>query len=158
MLGECAMSKPDGFEPFHWDCKKNGCWSEHKRLKFEVFYGLFPRGISLTDIDGAVEVDGNFLLMEWKRGTIDKDRDKGQWLFFRNFTLVAPLCVFVVDGDAKDMTVRSVQRVFRGVYTGPDPSDLNRLRERVKAWADWATANPVIRWGRPVGGSYAQCG
>ena len=60
------MNKPLGYNPLRWDCGKSGCFNKILRPRIEEFAGCFPGRISLSDIDGIVEVGGFFLLLEWK--------------------------------------------------------------------------------------------
>lgn len=48
-----------------WDCDKKGCQNQHGQ-SWDDLYACFPRGIRPTDVDGMVEVNGQFLFLEEK--------------------------------------------------------------------------------------------
>lgn len=102
------MGKPN---PIVWDCGSKGCFNLFCRPKIEQLADFLPRDTAFTDVDGIHEVDGRFLLLEWKSGTEDSIPDpirEGQARTYRalgkrlgrdDFLL---LCVA---GSAKDMDV-----------------------------------------------------
>ena len=126
----------------HWDCDRQGCFNRKKRLKFGVFKGCLPGNISFTDIDGLVEICGNFLYLEWKD---HQGLSTGQRILFERMTLLCPATVLIVEGDAQDMSVRSISTVSRGVISPSEPAVLDGLRSQIRQWCDWALANPALR-------------
>lgn len=129
----------------NWDCQRQGCFNRKKRLKFGAFTGCLPGRISFTDVDGLVEVNGNLLLMEWKDHPA---LSTGQRILFERMTLVCPATVLVVEGDAEDMTVRSIRIVWRGRISPSEPADLEGLRELIRAWSQWAVTHSALRRAR----------
>lgn len=51
---------------FRHRCPENGCYID-QLPSWDYFDGCFPRSIIPTDIDGMVEINGNFLFLEEKR-------------------------------------------------------------------------------------------
>ncbi len=49
-----------------WQCATTGCWLQ-RRTDPVIFDGCFPPGVGMGDIDGIVELDGHFLVVEFKR-------------------------------------------------------------------------------------------
>jgi hypothetical protein len=123
-----------------WDCKKKGCFNEHKRLKFERFSGCFPGRISFTDIDGIVEVNGNLLVLEWKE---HRHVSRGQHLLFTRWTANGPATVIMVVGDARTMTVDEIAFVYKGVVGPWQDADFEDVCQHIHDWDKWARANPA---------------
>jgi hypothetical protein len=142
------MSRDDGANPMRWDCAKRGCFNLKKRPKIERLADCLPGRIAFSDVDAIAEVCGNLLLLEWKG---HQGLSTGQRILFERLTLLCPATVLVVEGDAEDMTVGSVTTVWRGRVLPPEAADLDGLRRRIQAWAEWALANSALR--RPQGAS-----
>ena len=125
----------------HWDCKKHGCFNQKKRLRFRLLSDCLPGRIAFTDIDAITEINGNLLLLEWKDHT---ELTRGQRILFERLTLLCPAAVLVVEGDAEQMTVVSIRTVWRGGVSQPEAANLDRLRQEIQAWAQWAMANSAL--------------
>jgi hypothetical protein len=98
------MSAATALPLMNWDCRRDGCHNRYCRLKFQFFAGCFPRNIAPTDIDFAVEVDGRFLLQEWKSQKGGSDIPTGQRLFFERLTKANPeITALAVRGDCEWM-------------------------------------------------------
>ena len=136
------MSRDNGANPMRWDCQRQGCFNLMKRPKIEMLADCLPGRIAFTDIDGVTEVCGNLLLLEWKD---HQEVGTGQRLLFERMTLLCPATVLIVEGDAQDMSVRSVSTVSGGVISPSEPADLDGLRSQIRQWRDWALANPALR-------------
>ncbi len=67
-----------------WDCGKRGCYNVKHRPKIEEFAECFPGKISMGDVDGLVEINGHFLLLEWK--SVSKDLGYGQRKTYEQIT------------------------------------------------------------------------
>jgi hypothetical protein len=129
-----------------WNCQSNGCF-RNICPRLGVFDECFPSLIGMSDIDGAVEIGGRFLFLEWKSpgGSVAT----GQRIMFQQLTgLSHRVTVIVVHGDPKDMAVTAVQ-VFQGGKSGPPLScDLAGLKARISTWArraDLARVRPSKR-------------
>jgi len=141
------MSSDNGFNPMRWDCAKQGCFNRKKRPKIELFADCFPRRIAFSDVDGIVEVKGNFLALEWKE---HQRLPKGQKILFERFTSLCPATVIIVEGNAETMTVDTIRVVWDGVISPPEgepaePCDLQQLKELIAAWATWANDHIILR-------------
>ena len=65
----CAMTKAqNGFNPLRWNCEERGCFNLQKRPKIEVFSACFRGKISFGDVDGIVEISGNFPILIYVAG------------------------------------------------------------------------------------------
>lgn len=129
------------FKKMDWDCQKQGCFNKKCRLKFGVFYDCFFDKISMSDIDAAVEINGNFIFLEWKS---DGGQLKiAQRIFFERLTRHKGIFVYVVQGNAESMQVDGYWEISNGVMK-PDfvPCNLDGLKQIFKSFNDWAVRNP----------------
>jgi hypothetical protein len=64
-------------------CQRDGCYKD-RLPDWGILDGCFPRGIRPSDIDGCVEINGHFLMLEWKprNGFLTR----GQLLMFQGIT------------------------------------------------------------------------
>ena len=129
------MSNTNGANPLRWDCTKCSCFNIKKRPKIEIFADCLPGKIAFTDVDAIVEIEGNLLLLEWKD---HQAIPTGQRILFERMTLLCPAVVFVVEGDAEHMTVKTISVVWAGKVIPHTPANIETLRMRIKAWANWA--------------------
>ena len=67
-----------------WLCDRDGCFNERMRLRLGVYDHCFPGAIGLSDVDGAVELNGYFLLLEWKASAAPVPT--GQRIMFERLT------------------------------------------------------------------------
>ena len=125
----------------NWDCERQGCFNLKKRLKFGVFKDSLPGKVSFTDVDGLVELNGNFLYMEWKG---HRELSKGQQILFEQLTRHCPAVALVVEGDAETMTVDSVATARDGKIHKARTTNLDGLCAMITEWAQWARNNPVL--------------
>lgn len=144
------VSRPLGHNPMRWDCKDRGCFNIKHRPKIEIFAECFPGRINFGDVDGLVEIGGQFLLLEWK-----SDRTvlpEGQRILYVKLTRLAPAVVFVVLGDAEVMEVEGLVVFRRGrriPLKGHERRTIETLKDSIRAWAEWAARN---KQPRPSGG------
>jgi len=119
-----------------WSCERQGCFNVKKRLKLEVFEDLFPGKISMTDMDGLVEIGGQFLMLEWKSPGVQVPM--GQRILFSN--LPPCFCVLIVEGDAETMEVVQYRQVYhrngKRVWGRWIAGDLESLRGMIAAWVE----------------------
>jgi hypothetical protein len=130
----------DGLAPnngLRWNCRVRGCFNENCRPKLEVFAGCFPRKINFGDVDGIVELNGRFLLLEWKGpgGTVKLAQLRSYLAFTRQSD---GNVVFVVGGAADTMRVSDFAIVWQGKFFPSTPGNLDDLKQRLRAWAAWA--------------------
>ena len=130
----------NGYNPLQWDCSTQGCFNRRKRPKIEMFASCLPGRIAFSDIDGVVEVQGNFLFLEWKsHGEIPL----GQKILFQRLTQFAPATVLIVEGNAETMEVDTIRYVSSGHVDEPFDADVGKLSELIEEWSTWALCNPA---------------
>jgi hypothetical protein len=101
-----------------WNCDLKGCYHDKACPKLGLFDECFPGKIGMGDVDGIVEINGNFLILEWKAFTSEIPR--GQELMFERLTALA--------------TNILVGKVWAAVDT-----DLDGLKERIQKWVEKVT-------------------
>lgn len=105
--------------------------------------GAFPRGILPTDIDGEVEVNGNFLRFEFKHenAALNGYLPKGQACALQRLVQHAPFTVLLIaTNDEGDVTYHN--RWHRTEKTGWVPSSKQIIKELCSKWAEWAAKTP----------------
>ena len=97
----------------------------------------FPGRIAMTDVDGLVEIKGQFLFIEWKRGG---DVPTGQRIMFERLTRHPEFTILVILGRSPGPWRWSATTCSRadGARAGRD-CDLSELKNHVRAWADRAS-------------------
>jgi hypothetical protein len=133
------MTEAPGWNPLRWNCDTNGCFNKLRRPKIEVFAECFPGKSNFGDVDGLVEVNGHFCLLEWK-GTGGQVHT-GQRISFERFVACPGNVVFVVNGNAETMTVSSYD-VFWKNQRQHHPGSLDDVKKRMKSWAAHAQTLP----------------
>lgn len=90
--------------------------------------------ISATDIDGAVERNGNLLIIETKMP--DQPIPNGQRIMFDNLRRAKTCHIIIVWGHRNNPVALQVW--------GEDAydADINELRARIAAWFNWANQHP----------------
>lgn len=131
--------QPSGFNPMRWNCQRDGCFNVKRRPKIEVFSECFPRRINFGDVDGLVELNGNFCMLEWKGdgGSVRR----GQLLSYTAFTKKLGNVVFVVYGNAETMDVNGYSLFWNGCKYPFFSDDLCGVKDRISRWASWAATN-----------------
>lgn len=132
------MNSVAGFNPMRWSCEKDGCFNIKRRPKIEVFADCFPRRINFGDVDGLVELNGFFCLLEWKGegGSLKR----GQILTFTAFTNIIGNIVLVVNGNAETMAVTGYATFWGGRQWPLTTASLDELKDRLRRWAEWTEA------------------
>jgi hypothetical protein len=123
---------PNGYNPMRWDCESQGCFNRKLRPKIEMFADCFPGRISLGDIDGMVEINGAFLLLEWKAP--GGELELGQQIAFEKFSRFPRCSVIVVQGDPETMIIWGFGIFFEGRYTPSRPRTYDDLCGVMKRW------------------------
>ena len=117
-----------------------------KRPKVEVFADCFPRSISFGDVDGLVEINGFFLMLEWKPAAAPLSR--GQERLYEQLTKQKKWTVLIVAGDAEAMQIDGVASYRHDIETGQsqfkdwEECNLEQFKSIVKYWAD------CVNWGK----------
>ena len=134
------MNAIQGFNPLRWDCSNKGCYNTSVRPRIENFAQCFPRKIAMTDIDGMVEIGGNFLMLEWKQTPGSLGR--GQEIMFERLTKAGmPFRVYVVTGQSQTMEIEDFAIYENSTVQRFVDVDFNDLLASIKGWADWAEVN-----------------
>ena len=123
-----------------WDCRKSGCFNFLLRPKLEVFSEVLPDNNAFTDVDGLTMIGDKFLMIEWKRHAKDPSLTGGQGKALRALTLVAPVVVLFIAGDAETMKVESCGFFEHGRWNDFQPITLAVLREKIERWGARAAA------------------
>ena len=121
-----------------WDCSpdRDGCYRRLGQPDLTVLDECFPGRIGMTDVDGLVEIGGQFLFIEWKRRG---DVPVGQRIMFERLTRHPEFTILVILGDPATMAVERFD-VFRdGRRKGWRACDLPELKRHVRAWAERAS-------------------
>lgn len=100
--------------------------------------GAAPRGCLPTDIDGALEIGGRFLIIEAKppRGSMSG----GQRRFYQALNAAPNMNVVLMYGDPKSQTVTEYQ--VMGHHDRPVSTTTEDFYEFVSDWSSWADENP----------------
>lgn len=118
-----------------WDCKKGeNCFNKKRRPKIEVFAQCFPGFINFGDVDGIVEVNGYFAILEWKGpgGTFLT----AQKILATRFTKFPGNIYFLVYGDAETMAVSGYEVFEGGTRLYFQLGKMPELLTHIKAWTD----------------------
>lgn len=126
----------NGRNPLRWKCDVDGCFNLKKRPKIEEFAECFPRRIGVSDVDGWVELNSRFLLLEWKPAPVELST--GQRIAFKRFSEQSyGNAVYCVAGDAETMEITHFAMFFNGQWHPWEPTTIDYLKAHFKRWADW---------------------
>lgn len=122
-------------DALRWDCKSDGCFNTLHRPKFEVFSRYLPGKIRPTDVDFTVEINGNFLFVEFKSGE-PRDLPVGQRLYFQRLTMLSPKVTAVIAcANAETMEVSFIRTISGGFIAPWVECDLSEMQRRLSIWA-----------------------
>ena len=128
------MTSTGGYNPMRWECENRGCWKQKCSPNIEYFAHALPRKIAMTDLDGTVEVNGNFLFLEWKSHS--GDIPTGQRIYFERLTKLSPnITAVIVAGNPETMEVERIKTIHSGKVFQWVECDLEGLFQRIEAWA-----------------------
>lgn len=118
------------------------CLHRDYEPKLTWFDDAFPGKIGFTDIDGIVEINGHYLVLEWKspHGVVTD----GQRTMLER--LPDEFSVIIARGDPKTGHLNSVTfRVF-GTWTHYKYGEftLSDMKSWIKKWAAWAKQQEII--------------
>jgi hypothetical protein len=125
---------PPGFNPLEWNCIISGCFNYHRHFDIEHLAQCFPRGINFTDLDGFVELGGNFLVVEFKMN--GADATGGQQRAFQALTALSErIKVLVVRCDYRTSEIFGL-KVIKGGHVGEwKECDFDRFIQFLTHWA-----------------------
>lgn len=132
-----------GFNPINWNCIVSGCFNYHKHYDIEHFAQCFPRKIGFTDLDAFVELNGHFLILEFKEN--GADLTGGQRIAFERLTAASDkITIVVARCDYKSSEIFSYKKIFGGQSTGWHKSDYDKFVGHISAWADRVQQQPFL--------------
>lgn len=105
--------------------------------------GAFPRGILPTDIDGEVEISGNFLRMEFKHESAMRNGriPKGQYNALKSLIVTGKFTVLLIGtNDGGEPTCFEAWH-HNGKITKLQDGDGKKVFDFCQRWADWAEKN-----------------
>lgn len=122
----------------NWNCETDGCFNVKRRPKIEEFGDCFPRNINFGDVDGIVELNGCFCMLEWKGagGSIKT----GQRISYEQFTRYPSNAVFIAEGDAETMAVTRFCKFKLGKQDAWQVGGLPELKRAIRGWVTFAEA------------------
>ena len=120
-----TIESPEQFVNNLWDWGiLDGCFGESK--------------IKPTDVDGLVERNGHFLILEAKSPTAEVKQ--GQEITFQHAIQAKSMTVFVVWGEpGKPERLRMISK-WKDQEVD---ADIEKFREKVSQWYEWANRNGV---------------
>lgn len=127
--------------PLRWSCDTSGCFNKLKRFKIEVFAECFDNGVGMGDVDAIVEIEGNFLAMEFKApGT---DLPLGQERMFRRLTTGnTNWTVLALQADPEHTTISAYKKYHNGAVSPKwREVTLDRVLKFVRQWHRRARAS-----------------
>lgn len=133
------MNAP-GYNPIDWNCIVSGCFNYHRHFDIEHFAQCFPSRINFTDLDAFVELNGHFLLVEFKLAATDLNRGSelkdGQRRAFKcltqlsdKITVIVARCNYVSSEITEYCVIRD------GSTSKWRPTDLDKFTAQVAGWA-----------------------
>jgi hypothetical protein len=130
------------------DCFKSGIKDPVRFLQdkmprvYGFLKGAFPRGILPTDIDGEVEINGNFLRLEFKHESCLREGriPRGQAMCFKALLQTKKFTIFYAGHNAMGEITCLQVWTLKGVHV-VDPCDTARFYEACANWAKKADKN-----------------
>ncbi len=130
------VKPPAGFNAMRWKCDERGCFNEKRRPKIELLADCVPRNMAFTDLDAMTEVNGHFLILEWKGAGV-REIGTGQLIALSRLTAVSPrISVVCISGDAETMIVEGRKFISAGRVGPWVKCDFDGLRRKIKSWSD----------------------
>jgi hypothetical protein len=118
------------------------CYMTTHMWDFAIFDGCFTPKIKPTDVDGLVERNGRFLLIETK-GKDVQDLTRGQAITYQALAELGVFTILVMFGD-RNCPQRAMIIRENGDFEHYLKTDLEEMREVVADW--FAYANGVEAW------------
>lgn len=95
------------------NCLEGGCYVHMLTPDWGFLDNAFTGNIKISDIDGIVERNGHFLMLEWKKPNVKVTT--GQDIMFMNFIKYANHTVFLINGDPKTSTPLELT-IYSGIH------------------------------------------
>ncbi|MGH9249745.1 MAG: hypothetical protein ACRD0W_09565 [Acidimicrobiales bacterium] len=117
---------------FRHDCSR-GCWINSRAWDWAILKGCFGMtGIEPTDLDGLVERNGHYLLLETKDAT-EHGLDVGQHITFSGLARDKDFTVIIIYGLRNQPERLTIFHPGGGVDAAV-PTNLQDTRARITAW------------------------
>lgn len=126
-----SQRESNGFRPIRWDCARDGCFNEKCRARFDELYDALPSKISFTDLDGIVEVNGRFLVIEWKHS---RHIPQGQLILFQQLAALPQFTVIVLVGKPQLSLVKEATIIFPNKPITWYSASLASVKEYIRKW------------------------
>ena len=123
-------------------CKDYGCYLEVHAPDWAFLKGAFPRGITPSDLDGFVEINGYCLTLEWKGQ--GQELTTGQAYAFQRRTLSGYDFVFILYGDSEKTECREFRMVADGRVGDKRPASNKTIFDLCERWQKWVESMPDI--------------
>ena len=130
-----AVKSADDYK-MRWKCMDKGCYLDKVEPRLWDFHDCFPKNMSMGDIDGIVEIKGNFLVVEWKGvgGTLTT----GQHILLQNLTRLSDKVVaYVLWGNSQTMDVYKMRLYRLGKWEDME-SNRGHVDHLFRSWARMA--------------------
>lgn len=107
---------------------------------YDWLKGIFPRGILPTDIDGEVEINGQFLRLEFKDESALRNGviAKGQMKALKRLTSTKRFTVFIIGTNLQGSPTCMVTYHHNGKFTELQDMDQSGVQDRCRKWSLWA--------------------
>lgn len=123
-----------------WDCRDKGCYLNKSMWDWAIFDGCFgDTRVKPTDVDGLVERNGHFLLIETKGDSVG-GLNRGQHITYKQAANLGRVTVLVLYGHRNNPTRMTVIAPGGDVTVYKDCT-LEDVRAFVRRW--WAAANGI---------------
>jgi hypothetical protein len=129
-----------------WDCKRQECFNVKKRPKLEVFSDCFDGKISMGDLDGIVEIAGNFLCVDFKASISRIGEYDGQVRMLKRMSTIPGWSVAFIECDAETMVCSAIRWVVDGEMQGTEAIDTDGVKALFASWCEYAKMHPVPHW------------
>ena len=119
-----------------WNCNTDGCYKEKCVPDWGPLDGYLPRGCRPTDVDGIIEIDGRFLLLEFKShgGQLQCAQ---RWLFERLTADSSNVLVVVMSAGTNELeSLQKIRFVRNGKMGEWIPCNLSQFIERYRNWGE----------------------
>jgi len=115
---------------------QNSCYMKTHMWDWAIFEGCFPPRVSPSDIDGVIERNGHFLIIETKSADLD-GIPRGQQITYEAFQRTGAVTILIMFGD-RNAPSRAVAMLPSGEVRQYPTTDLAEMREVMTRWYQWA--------------------
>ena len=117
-----------------WKCEDRGCFMDKHVPDLTIFDDCFGGKMSMGDMDGWIEVNYHYLLMELKSG--DAPLPLGQRIMFERLTRRPEFTVLVINVDNPSWNVHKVSYFKNGLEHIDDVTTIDELHDKITQWHD----------------------